>query len=187
MLYPTGPGEPKRVEHGEFDAITSAIGFGRNEQGVYICGVQHAGARGCFNYPLAGGAPTQVVGADTIIVGLSPDQKTLLMRTGAGVTFVRSLEPGVNRVLATITADDEPIRWSPDSKSIWVRRANEIPLRVSQVDVVTGRRSPLVTFDASDRHGLVVYVGVSMADDPKVAAFVARRYLGQIYVVTGAR
>jgi hypothetical protein len=187
MLYPTGPGEPKRVEHGEFDAITSAIGFGRNEQSVYICGVQHAGARGCFDYRLAGGAPTQIVGADTIVVGLSPDQKTLLMRTGAGVTFVRSLEPGVNRVLATITADDEPIRWSPDSKSIWVRRANEIPLRVSQVDGVTGRRSPLVTFDASDRHGLVVYVGVSMADDPKVAAFVARRYLGQIYMVTGAR
>jgi hypothetical protein len=110
------------------------------------------------------------------------------MRTDAGVTFLRRTDaPASDRVLAAVLPTDEFLRWSPDSRAIWVRRSDEIPLRVTQIDIATGRRAPLMEFEAKDQHGLLVYPGPSLADDPKVGAFVVRRYLSQIFVVTGER
>ena len=82
--------------------------------------------------------------------------------------------------------DDHVMRWSPDGHSVWLTHAKEIPLRAEQLDLATGRRSPLLSIPAG-RPGVTRLDGLSLADDPRAYTYSAREYVSRVFVVEGIR
>jgi len=184
MLYTTGPGDARRIDHGEFEMI-NAVAFSADGKTVYICGKERAGPDHCIEQRMADGTRTELHASGWYILP-APDGKTILIRTVAlQKTLIRRLDrSSPDRSLDAIGTRDIIVRWSPDSRAIWVARRNEA--RVDQVDVATGRRSPLITLNPQVRRGVLQYM-VTLADDPRVAAYHAWQYHSQLYVVSGVR
>jgi hypothetical protein len=83
--------------------------------------------------------------------------------------------------------EDLPIRWSPDGRSIWLRRSAEVPAPIERFDLQTHRRELMETLTPKDAAGLVGIFSVSLADDPSVYAYNYWKTISQLLVVEGAR
>jgi hypothetical protein len=82
-----------------------------------------------------------------------------------------------------LTSNDYLIRWSTDGRALFVYRVTS--QTVDRFELATSRREPFLTFGASQgRFTRTLFA--TMADDPRVYAYVAEPYLSQLFTVDGA-
>jgi Tol biopolymer transport system component len=187
MLYPTGPGEPRRLDQGQFESLTFSYGalFADGER-FFTCGSLPKQGTRCFVGAMAGGPLTPVTPEGTVQAVLSPDDKTIAAQVGDSINLY-SLTGGSPRRALGLSADDYLSRWSPDGRELWVYGELSSVMRVDRVDPQTGKRSLLTQITPSDPAGLREAVGLRFADDPRVYAYRQTRYTSSLFVVEGAR
>jgi hypothetical protein len=190
-LYPVGTGETRRVDLGAFLTIDAAEVWGPREDSILACGTMAAHTRSCYFRTTADqkwravSAPLTSVEVSPSFV--SPDGHQFLGRDAAGANIVYDLRTDSVRPLRGLLAGDDVIRWSPDGKSLWVWRADTLPIIIDRIDVATGQRTLLETLVPPGDQGLRHIVAVTLADDPRVYAYGAGRVISQLFVVEGAR
>ena len=113
----------------------------------------------------------------TAVMTLGPDRKVYLYRLGGGEPVS---PPGV-------TNEDNVISWSPDSRSVFVTRRGERPLKVSRVDLETGKRDVVRELMPSDAAGVTGVGPVHMLPDGKSFVFGYSRILSDLHVVDGLK
>jgi eukaryotic-like serine/threonine-protein kinase len=192
MLYPTGAGAERRIDAGQLEAISGAAWF-PDDRSVLVCGNEAGHATRCYVQPLAGGPPRPVTPEGTTIpegpVGsmVSPDARSVIVRDLTKTYRRYSLVGDSARAIPGLTPNDQIVRWSPDGRALWVRRGGEIPARVERLDLVTGRREPLIEVGPRDQPGNIALFSIALADDPKVYAYGALQYVSHLFVVDGVR
>ena len=70
LLYPTGAGEPARLDRGPLDRITSASWF-PDGASLFVCGAEASRAPRCYTQRMSG-TPTPVT-AEGVVGSLAPD------------------------------------------------------------------------------------------------------------------
>jgi len=200
LLYPTGPGEPRRLDQGEFESLSYSLGalFADGKR-FFACGSLPKHDARCFIGALAGGGLTPVTPEGTVQAVLSPDDEHVVAQVGDSFQLF-SVGGGPPVPALGLTPGDVLSRWSPDGRELWVYgggsvrsfAASENPdaplgIRVDRVDPRTGRRSLLAQIIPDDRAGLRQAVGLRLADDPRVYAYRQTRYLSSLFVVEGVR
>ncbi len=183
-LYPTGPGEARQLERGNLESYESAAWFPDGKR-LLVCGHEPGHASRCYEQQASGGAsrPVTPEGASS---GLpSPDGRLVLARN-AGRWTLYPLAGGPPVPLG-LTEEDLVIRWSPDGRSLWIRRRAEVPAQIERFDVQTGRREPMEKLGPQNQAGLLGIFSVSLADDPSVYAYNYWTENSQLFVVEGAR
>jgi Tol biopolymer transport system component len=186
MLYPTGPGQARRLDHGEFESF-SAAQFFPDGQSLLVCGNEPGHAPRCYVRPLAGGPLRPVTPEGTDYGFVSPDGRAVLAHL-IGVGYrIYPLDGAPARTIPSLTTEDEAVGWSPGGGAIWVFHLNEIPARVERLDVATGRRSLLEVIAPADRSGLLNISRISLALDPHVFAYQVREYVSRVFTVEGMR
>ncbi len=200
LLYPTGPGEPRRLDQEQFESLSYSLGalFADGER-FFACGnLPKQGAR-CFTGALAGEPLTPVTPEGTVQAVLSPDGELVAAQVGDSFQLF-SVGGGPPRPALGLTPADVLSRWSPDGQELWVYRGGSVRsfaasgtkdaalgIRVDRVDPHTGRRTLLTQIIPDDRAGLRQAVGLRLADDPRVYAYRQTRYLSSLFVVEGVR
>jgi eukaryotic-like serine/threonine-protein kinase len=181
MLYPTGAGEPRRVDHGQIEAYTDADWFpdGKN---LLVSGNESGKAPRCYVMPLDGRNLRPITPEGTAEGLVSPDGRQVSARTIGGGYRIYPIDGGQPRDLPSLTPDDNVTRWSPDGRALWVYSAAGFPVRIDSVDLATGRRSPLETIELSDTSAVLSVFSVSLADDPHVYAYVVWHYVSHLFV-----
>jgi len=83
LLYPTGPGEPRRLDEGQFESLSFSHGalFADGER-FFTCGNLPKQSTRCFIGGLAGGSLTPVTPEGTVQAVLSPDDKFVAAQVG---------------------------------------------------------------------------------------------------------
>jgi len=185
MLYPTGAGEPVRLDRGQLATITKAQWLSDGKH-VLVSGAEPGKAPRCYLLDVPGGAMRPVTPAGTLSGLIAPDGLTLMARTSSE-WMLYQLEGGSGRPIGSLSLEDDLIRWSPDGRSVFAYRSAQIPLRVDRVDIPTGRRTAFAEFSPAERAGLVSFIGVSLADDLRSYAYCYQRYISTLYVVEGVR
>jgi hypothetical protein len=187
MLYPTGPGEPRQLDQGEFESLSYSSGalFADGKSFVACGNLPKQGAR-CFVGALTGGPLTPVTPEGTVQAVLSPDDGTIVAQVGDSFNLY-SVEGGPPTRALGLAVGDYLSRWSPDGRELWVYGELSGVMRVDRVDPLTGRRSLLTLITPSDPAGLHEAVGLRMADDPRVYAYRQTRYTSSLFVVEGVR
>jgi hypothetical protein len=97
--------------------------------------------------------------------------------------------PGLDAVGLQLTAGDQVIRWSRDGRELWVWAYDPCMsvIRVDRVDPESGRRAELLSVVPHDLTGAPSLAWLTLADDPRVYAYVQLRYVSALFTVDGVR
>lgn len=183
-IYPTGPGEARRLERGNLESYESAAWLPDGRR-LLICGHEPGHASRCYVQDASAGPPRPVTPEGTSFGFPSPDGRLLVARN-AGRWTLYALVGGPSRLL-NLTEEDLIIRWSPDGRSLWIRRRAEVPVQVERFDLETGRREPMEKLAVGDQAGQLGIFYVSLADDPSVYAYNYWKAISHLFVIEGAR
>jgi len=186
MLYPTGAGSARRLDHGEFAGITTAAFAG--DKSFVVCGnEQKSAVSRCYTGQLSDGAlrPFMLGGNRNLVV--SPDGSFVIAQVADSGYRRISISDGRSQTVPGLTAGDQVLRFSPDEKSVWLRQPNAIPVLVERVDLASGVRSALLPPFGFKRPGLSAIREVALADDPRNYVYIERESLGYLFELSTKR
>jgi len=183
LVYSVGPGDPIRIDAAPLapPAPRGWLPDGR----VIICGTAAQRPFRCYAKSVTGGAlePLTPEGFD---VGLpSPDGRAIVAIAPDGSKQLYSFSTRTLTPLPTIEPIDSVVGWRTDGSSVFVQRLAQIPARIEQVEVATGRRTLLTEISPPDRAGLLLIRAVRVYDDGRAYAYGYRKAISHLFTVTG--
>jgi len=189
-LVPTGPGEARDLPVGSLVEHDSAWFFPDGDR-LLIMGREKGQKTRFFEQALGSGVPRPlpIEGFDTSFsYPLSPDGREMLVfgKEGWGL---QALTVGVPRPIPGLEPGDA-IRMGEDNRSLFVREAGPgWPVRVSKLDLLTGRRQPWMDLKPSDLAGAQPPSAdsVVLTADGRRGVYQLHRLLANLYVVEGLR
>jgi Tol biopolymer transport system component len=118
---------------------------------------------------------------------LSPDDAWVVAGDSTGdnqIPALFSLNGKEPRAIVGLAADELPFQWTVEPNVVYVRAGRD-PLRVSRLDVTTGRREPWKTFPVPDR---ATNPGIFlMTPDGSGYIYSYTRNASDLYLVEGLR
>ena len=182
VLYPTGVGTARRLDHGEFAGITAAAFVGAAD--YLVCGNQRNSDIRCYRGALAGGPLRPFLAASVQSLLVAPDGGSVIVNVADSGYRQVILRDGTLRPVPGLTLADEVLRFSPDGTELWVRDPDALPVAVERVNIASGTRSRLLPPFGVCRPALVSVRGVSLADDPRTYAYIDRAQAGYLFELT---
>jgi hypothetical protein len=186
MLYPTGAGEARRLDHGEIETYTTLLFFPDGKR-LLLCGHESGRAERCFVRDLEGGAVRPVTPEGTSNGVVSADGASVLARSGSSGYFLYPIAGGTPRPLPALAANEQIALLSADGRSAYVFRGTDLPSRIERVDLETGRRELFKEITPADRAGVLNLTNVTLSADERAYAYSYYRHLSHLFVVAGAR
>ncbi|CAN5919241.1 hypothetical protein BH11GEM2_BH11GEM2_31440 [soil metagenome] len=183
MLFPVGAGTARRLDHGEFAAITAGA-FAPNGTDVIVCGNEKASAPKCYAGSVKGSAFRAFTSTTGRTFALSPDGSEVVLATADSGYLRIAVVDGSARAIPGVQLDEVVLRFSPDGRYLWVRNPNALPVQVQRVDVNTGARAPLIPPFAMPQPGLNAVRYLALADDPHTYAWVQRENTSYLFELT---
>jgi Tol biopolymer transport system component/predicted Ser/Thr protein kinase len=186
-LLPTGAGETQPLTN---DSINHqwARWFPDGKRFVFAGNELGRGVR-LYAQEVSGGKPKAISpeGVDAtafaispdgqLVVGIGPDQKGYFYPSAGGEPrIVNGLEPG-----------DLPITWNQDGRSIYLYRTGEVPAKVYQLELATGRKTVWKQIVPVDPTGVSTIGPILMTPDGKTYVYGFHRTLGDLYLVEGLK
>jgi hypothetical protein len=183
-LYPTGAGEPRRLTWAGLESVT-AVAFFPDSRSLFVCGNEKGRAPRCYRSPLDASG-LEPVTPDSVNAGLlRPDGKSVAVSRSDG-WWIYPFDGGAPRQVPGL-GSAVVTRWSPDGTALWVHNPDGPTPHFDRVEVATGRRAPLGAIDLSPDTPIFAILGVTLADDPRVYAYIARSYTSSLFTVEGVR
>jgi Tol biopolymer transport system component len=186
VIYPTGPGEPRRLPRGNLEAYQFAAWF-PDGKSVLVCGNEAGSAARCYAQDLSGGLPRPVTPVGSTRGAVSADGLQIVYATAAGTSSIQRVGGGTPREVPGLTSDDEVIRWSADGRALYTFRGTILPFRLERLDLASGRRELIREVAPADRTGILYGSGADLTDDTRSYAYDYARMTSQLFVVEGAR
>jgi Tol biopolymer transport system component/predicted Ser/Thr protein kinase len=186
-LLPTGAGEARPLTNDTINHQWTRW-FPDGKHFVFSGNEPGRGVR-LYTQDLSGGKPTAISpeGVDAqafaispdgqSVVGIGPDQKGYYYPPAGGdPRAVNGLEPG-----------DLPITWNQDGRSIYLYRTGEIPAKVYQLELATGKKTVWKQIVPLDPTGVSTIGPILMTPDGKSYVYGFHRTLGDLYLVEGLK
>jgi serine/threonine protein kinase/Tol biopolymer transport system component len=186
VLYPTGPGEARRLERGSVEDYTDARWFADGKR-ILISGSERGRAPRCYIQEIAGGVPRAVTPEGTTRGLISPDGQLAVVENGSGQKLIVPIAGGEPRVLPLLTADQSVVRWTLDGRSLLVHSSVQVPDPLERVEISTGRRETLRMLAPPDPACMLSIGPVVVADDLTTYAYSANPQRSSLFLIEGAR
>lgn len=188
QLLPTGAGDPRTIPlrglegyySWDFAGGVDSLFILGNEPGhgnrLYVLDIGGDGTPRPIS-PEGTSAPMAVSPGGTHVVATGPDhQMTIFAADGS--------EP---RVVAGCLAGERPLAWSNDGGALFVAGQGRTSLAIIRVDLASGERTVHHTICPSDPGGIMDLSPLKITPDGQTYAYGYRRYLSDLFVVTGLR
>jgi Tol biopolymer transport system component len=186
VLYPTGAGEPRRLERGGLVSYESAQFFPDGKR-IVVCGHEEGTGVRCYVQDIAAGKPRPVTPEGTSQALVSPDGRQILVKASGGALALYPADGGEPRPVVGAAPDDSVIRWSPDGRSLLIFHSDDVPARIVRLEIATGKREPMRTIGPADMTGVLSVGPFVFTDDGKSYAYACRRMVSHLFLVEGAR
>jgi hypothetical protein len=117
---------------------------------------------------------------------VTPDSRIMADRAD-GSFALYPLDGGEGVPISGMQPREQPLRFSRDGRSLFVVREREIPLRVFRIDLASGARTHWRDYEPADKAGLSYVRDMVLSADGSAYAYQYRRWLSDLYVVTGLK
>ena len=185
VLLPTGVGEPRQLTDDKTDHFNFAW-LPDSKSIIYSAAESGHPAR---SYLLAtqGGTPRPITPEGTIGGLPTPDGKFVLAIDAKRARWLYPIAGGEPVKLNFVPNPDERIMGFFDGgKSLLVRTAS-VPVKVTRVDIATGRREPFKEIMPADPAGVQAIPTLRFSADGKSYAYSVGRILSDLFVVDGLK
>jgi Tol biopolymer transport system component len=187
VIYPTGPGETRRLPRGDLAAYHFASWF-PDGKSVLVSGNEAGKASRCYQQDVSGGLPRPVTSEGTTNGMVSPDGLRILYSTPAGAWFIEGAEGETAQPVPARTSDDTVSRWGADGRSLYIFHWPNLPFRFERLDLASGRRVLVREVAPTNRAGVQgENLPAALTDDARSYAYCYARMTSQLFVVEGAR
>ena len=185
-LLPTGAGEPRQLTSG-IAGIREFHWMPDNKSIVFTAADPGHGRR-TYLMDVQGGAPRALTPEGTVGLIVTADGKFLLAGDGHQQYALYPTAGGAPQKLNfTIEANEFPLRFMADGKSLLLSTRSAIRVEVTRVDLATGRRQPWKQINPADPAGVQRIVTLGFSADGKSYAYSLSRSLSDLYVVDGLK
>lgn len=189
QLLPTGAGSPRPVPLRSLESYYTwdfaGEGLDRlfivgNEPGhgnrVYVLDIDGDGTPRAVS-PEGTSAPMAVSPTGSHVVATGPDHRlTVYAADGSDPKPVSGCIPG-----------ERPLAWTADGAAIFVTGQGRIALAIHRIDLATGERTLHHTIRPADPGGIMDLSPAKITPDGQTYAYGYRRYLSDLFVVTGLK
>jgi eukaryotic-like serine/threonine-protein kinase len=185
VLLPTGVGETRDLT----DNKTEHFGIAwLPDSKSFVFSTEEPGhGRRTFLQSIGGGSPRPITPEGTAGNIVTPDGKYLGSTDRNGQRWLYPIAGGEpQKVNITLTPDEFALGFTRDGKGLLVR-TRSLPVRVSTIDITTGRRQPFKVIAAADTAGLKSIPVLKFSDDGKSYAYSTYRILSDLFVVDGMK
>jgi eukaryotic-like serine/threonine-protein kinase len=187
MLLPTGAGQSRQLTDDKMDHFVpnwlpdnKAVFFGANEIGkpprTYLLDVEAPGA-----------APKPITPQGVIASFATPDGKFLLASNVKHEYSLFPVDGGEPHKLNLDMQPDEFVMGFVDSGKGVLVRTRGLPVRITRIDLASGKRAPFKEIVPSDPAGAQSIVALRFSADGKSYAYSLGRWLSDLYVVDGLK
>ncbi|MGH9368406.1 MAG: TolB family protein, partial [Thermoanaerobaculia bacterium] len=118
---------------------------------------------------------------------ISPDGKLVAVIGPDQKQYLYPVEGGEPSAIPGLVAGDIPASWTADGRSLLIGRRGEVPLKVFQLDLRTGRKELWKELIPPDPAGITTIGRVAVTPDGKSYAYSYVRSLADLYVVEGLK
>jgi eukaryotic-like serine/threonine-protein kinase len=190
VLYPTGIGEQREFDLGKLQAAFSSnengVSFSRDGRWALFGAINQTGELRDYLLDMKNGSFRPVTPAGSKGGQISPDgTRVATYNLAAQRPVVVEISSGKASDITSIEANDAVLGWSSDGRSVLVWN-QELPARISQVDVTSGRRQLVQVVEPFAMLGSM-YARMAVSGDGKLAAYRQRRGLYAIYIADGLK
>ena len=186
VLYPTGAGEKRVLDHGGIVTYSWGMLF-HDGTHVLACGNEAEHGTRCYIQEIGGGQPRPITPEGTNWGVVSPDDKSVLASGRENKYFIYPVAGGAPKSVPWIAADESVIRWTVDGRGVLVHRQFQIPSLVELVDLSTGHRTKVRELSPADRAGVVQIAEVAFSDDGKAYAYSYNQNVSRLAVIEGVK
>ena len=184
-VVPVGAGTVSKLPVGALRSITwAAFVPGGAPARIVMLGREEGKPDRLYLQDLDAGDPRAFGDEGVIVSGdaLSPDGKLVAAKKGDAVLLV-PLDGGATRTLPGLGAAHDPVAWSTDGRSLFVRGSAWLPIEVLRYDVATAKLEPWRKIEPADVAGVIELGRVSIARDGEVYAYESYQLLSDLFVI----
>ena len=187
VLFPTGAGEPKPLLDGSIH-YQAAAWFPDGKRVAFIGNEQGHGSR-LYVQDVGGGKPRPISpeGVTSPRLLVAPDGQAVIATGSDGKFYSYPVEGGDPRPFAGLERQDAPTRWSADGRILYLYRRGELPVKVYQLDLSSGKKELWKQFVPADPAGVDSLSPILVTPDGKGYAYTYSRVLSDLYLVEGAK
>jgi WD40 repeat protein len=192
VLLPTRTGDVRHLPRGAITEYLDWAAFSPDSRRVYFAGRDSGDVRRTYVQDLYGGEPRPVTPDGFVGLLLSPDGRTLATIDRYGEYYLYSVDgTSEPRPIPGYVDGDVLLQWSEDGRSLFIREAGNLVLRIHRLDLATGDRrfwkelvppDPTVLIDIGSDPGQV-----RISADGKSYAYTYWTFEGELYLAGGLK
>jgi eukaryotic-like serine/threonine-protein kinase len=181
MMLPTGPGESRFLN---VDGVYfESLGWFPDSKLVVFTGNEPGHPVRTWMYDLDSDKATPLTAEGTKGGPVSPDGHWLVT-TGAHQLSLAPIAGGASRRISPLQNGEAVVRWSADGRYLFLRQPEGDTIKISRLDVATGRKEPWQTLKVPEP-GAVFSGDLALSADGKTCAFSFQHDLANLYLVKG--
>ena len=185
VLLPTGVGETRDLTDNKTDHF--AVAWMPDSKSFVFSTEETGHGRRTFLQSIDGGPPRPITPEGTMGGIVSPDGKYLGAADSKGQRWLYPIAGGEPQKLdIKIPPDEYVMNFTTDGKGL-LARTRSLPVRVSRIDLATGRHDPYRVISPADTAGLKSIPSLRFSDDGKSYAYSSYRILSDLFVVDGMK
>jgi serine/threonine protein kinase len=192
VLLPTGTGDVRRLARGAIAEYLDWAAWSPDGRRVYLAGRDTSDVRRTYVQDVDGGDPRPITPDGFVGLLLSPDGRMLATVDRYGEYYLYSVDgSSAPRAIPGYLDGDVLLQWSGDGRSLFIREAGNLALRMHRLDIATGERGfwkelvppdPTVLIDIGSDPGQV-----RVTPDGKSYAYTYWTFEGELYLAQGLK
>jgi Serine/threonine protein kinase len=187
ILLPTGAGESRRLEKYGIEQYDNPPAWLPDGKQILFAGRESGHVDRCYVQSIDSGGPRPITPEGVTGRIVSPDGRSLIAFDRQGKAEIYPIEGDEKpRPIPGLGDRDTISRWSGDGHSLYVY-PDGLPVKVSRLDLATGRKELLKEVMPADRAGIFFPPSILLTPDGKGYIYAVRRYLMDLYLVDGLK
>ena len=185
-MLPIGAGQSRLIPIQPLERVLASQLFKDNRR-LLVLGNETGRPMHLYDMTVDGSSPPRQVSSEVVgwPILLSNDAtKAVAMSTGDRLLLF-SVESGEARAVEGCGAGDVPIGWTPDDSALWVCQRGRVSVTIERVAIDGSGRTPWHTIQPGDPAGILDIFPVHITSDGASYAYGYRRFLSDLYVVSG--
>jgi serine/threonine protein kinase len=184
-LVPLGPGQPRTIEVSGLDIQNGNAYFLADGKHIALNANEPGHSVRSYLVDLDGGKPVPITPEGTPGGLVSPDGRYIFRGDNAAAVEVYPIAGGKPHPIPNLEPDFVPVQWSTDNSSVYGYLAGQVPAKVYQVNLVTGKKTLVQELQPATSAGVVDIAPVVVTRDGSRVAYSYYQVSSKLYLISG--